>query len=87
MIGISRDVEALLIERAAEVGINPEAFVRMLVSRPSLRGLAAPRTDMRTKAELIAGMEAIAAQSVSRPSLDKSTRDEIIGYDEFGIPR
>jgi hypothetical protein len=40
-----------------------------------------------TKDELIAGMEAIAARSAARPMADLRSPDEIIGYDDFGLPR
>jgi hypothetical protein len=39
-----------------------------------------------TKDELIARMEVIAARSASRPA-DPRSIDEIIGYDDFGLPR
>jgi len=40
-----------------------------------------------TRDELIAGMEAIAARSAARPVVDPRSIDEIIGYDDFGLPR
>jgi hypothetical protein len=32
-------------------------------------------------------MEAIAARSAARPIADPRSADEIIGYDDFGLPR
>jgi antitoxin VapB len=40
-----------------------------------------------SKAALIAEMEAIAARSAARPTADPRSIDEIIGYDDFGMPR
>ncbi len=40
-----------------------------------------------TKDELIASMEEIASRSAARPTVDPRSIDEIIGYDDFGLPR
>jgi hypothetical protein len=40
-----------------------------------------------SKDELIARMEAIAIRSAARPMADPRSIDEIIGYDDFGLPR
>jgi hypothetical protein len=38
-------------------------------------------------AELIAAMEEIAVRSATRPIVDPRSVDEIIGYDDLGLPR
>ena len=40
-----------------------------------------------TREQLIAGMEEIATRSAARPAVDPRSPDEIIGYDDFGLPR
>jgi hypothetical protein len=46
-----------------------------------------PPPENLTGDELIARMEAIAVRSASRPVVDPRSIDEIIGYDDFGLPR
>jgi antitoxin VapB len=53
----------------------------------SWRSQAGPRPPAETKDELIAGMEEIAAPSAARPPVDPRSPDEIIGYNDFGLPR
>lgn len=36
---------------------------------------------------MIAGMEAISARCAARPVVDPRSAEEIIGYDDFGLPR
>jgi len=54
-----------------------EAVIRALEDK--LRGTPAPIDR--------AGIEAIARSLAALPVLDPRTPDEILGYDEFGIPR
>ena len=94
MLTIHRDTEQLARLVAARSGTTPEDVVRSAVEERAFAiGLVPPRkgnaSDLNpaTKADLIAGMEAIAARSASRPIADPRSIDEIIGYDDVGLPR
>jgi antitoxin VapB len=51
------------------------------------RSQTRPRPPVETKEQLFAAMEEIAVRSAARPLVDSRSRDEIIGYDDFGLPR
>lgn len=91
MIEMSHETEALAKARAAEVGQSPEDVVRKAVLREGRRlpwrNLAKARPSVATKMDLVAALEEIAARSASRPKADPRSADEIMGYDDFGLPR
>ncbi len=91
MIHISQETEALIRDKSARTGRTPDQILREALSRAadvapwrasSLRPSAGLSRD-----DLIAGMEAIAVRSAARPVVDPRSIDEIIGYDDFGLPR
>jgi antitoxin VapB len=91
MINISQEVEALIQAKSARTGLTPDQILRRALSRtgdvlPWRSSVAPPSADL-SKDELIAGMEAIAARSAARPVADPRSINEIIGYDDFGLPR
>ncbi len=49
--------------------------------------LAQTRLEQQNKERLVKRVMEIAHRIASRPVLDPRSPDEIIGYDEFGIPR
>jgi hypothetical protein len=51
------------------------------------RSSGEPPPENLTRSELIARMEAIALRSAARPMADPGSIDEIIGYDDFVLPR
>lgn len=74
--------EALARKVAARAGENmTEAVIHSLEER-----LARLQTSGE-KAALIRKIKAIARRCSSRPTLDTRSADEIIGYDEIGLPR
>jgi antitoxin VapB len=90
MIDLSHETEALIEAKAARTGHTPDEIVRAALIRAGdvlpWRSSAGPPAAT-TKDELIAGMEEIAARSAARPMADPRSIDEIIGYDDFGLPR
>ncbi len=91
MVNLSPKTEALIQAKAASTGRTPDEVVRDAVSRtgdilPWLSP-ARPLPPAETKEQMIEGMEAIAARSAARPLVDPRSADEIIGYDDFGLPR
>ena len=91
MIKMSQETEALIEAKAAHAGRTPDEIVRDALMRAGdvlpWRSSARPRPPAMTKSELIAGMEEIASRSAARPTVDPRSIDEIIGYDDFGLPR
>jgi len=91
MIDLSKEIEALIQARAAGTGRTPNEIVLEALNRTGdvlpWRSSAAPPPENLTKDEMIAAMEVIAARSAARPMVDPRSIDEIIGYDDFGLPR
>jgi hypothetical protein len=90
MIDISVETEAL-VKVAAREGRTPNEIVHEVLSREAdvvpWQNAARPRPPTDTKERLIAEMEEIAARSAARGLVDPRSPDEIIGYDDFGLPR
>ncbi|MBV9286252.1 MAG: type II toxin-antitoxin system VapB family antitoxin [Hyphomicrobiales bacterium] len=91
MIELSPETEALVQAKAMTAGRTPDEIVRAALSRTGdvlpWRSPAIPRPPAEKKDEPIAAMEEIAARSAARPLVDPRSPDEIIGYDDFGLPR
>jgi antitoxin VapB len=91
MIELSDETEALIRAQASKMGRTPEEILRAALVRAGevlpWRSGGRPRPPAMNKAELIAEMEEIAARSTVRPLVDPRSPDEIIGYDDFGLPR
>jgi antitoxin VapB len=87
MIDISVETEALVKAVAAREGRTPNEIVHEALSRAAdvvpWQNAARPRPPTDTKERLIAEMEEIAARGL----VDPRSPDEIIGYDDFGLPR
>ena len=91
MVDLSSETETLIVTRAASTGRTPDEIVRDALTHTGdvlpWRNSVKPQPKAMTKAELIAEMEEIAARSAARPTADPRSIDEIIGYDDFGMPR
>jgi antitoxin VapB len=91
MITLSDETEEILRERSERTGRTPDEVLREALSRTGnvlpWRRSAEPAPENLTKDKLIAAMEAIAARSAARPLADPRSINEIIGYDDFGLPR
>jgi antitoxin VapB len=91
MINLSQEIEALIREKVAGTGRTADEILREALIRTgdvlTWRSSVEPPPAGLTKDELIARMEAIAARSAARPMADPRSINEIIGYDDFGLPR
>ena len=91
MINLSQETQAILEAKAAQTGRTPDEVLREALShagdRLPWRRAATPAPANLTKDELLAMMEEIALRSAARPVADPRSIDEIIGYDDFGLPR
>lgn len=90
MLTLSPDTEALVKAKAAAIGKTPDEVVRDALAPV---GETVPwrrltdRPKVTTKEEFFAMLDEIAARSAARPVVDPRSPDEIIGYDDFGLPR
>jgi antitoxin VapB len=91
MIQLSQETEKLIETKAMSTGRTPDEIVRAAVAVTGdilpWRSPARAKPPAETKEQLIAGMEEIAVRSAARPVVDPRSADEIIGYDDFGLPR
>jgi len=91
MIHLSEQTEAALAARAANTGRTPDEILsealRYVAEPMPWRSAAKRPTVAISREQLIAHMEEIAARSAARPLVDPRAPDEIIGYDDFGLPR
>jgi antitoxin VapB len=90
MITLSPETEALVRAKAAAAGKTPEELIHDALAKagavlPWRRPTTRPRID--TKEEFVARLDEIARRSAARPVVDPRSPDEIIGYDDFGLPR
>jgi len=85
MINLSQETEKLIETKAMSTGRTPDEIVRTAVS---ITGDILPwRSPARAQPAAETKEQLIAARSAARPVVDPRTPDEIIGYDDFGLPR
>jgi antitoxin VapB len=88
MIWIAPETEVLARELAEKQGVPVEEAIKSAIERAAREvGIEQPIPASRTPEEIMAGIEAIARRCAARPVHDARVPDEIIGYDEFGVPR
>jgi antitoxin VapB len=90
MLPLSSETEALIQAKAKRSGKSPDDLVRealLHVSETLPWRSNGPRPDIRSKEDFIAALDEIAARCAARPVGDPRSADEIIGYDDFGLPR
>lgn len=85
---ISQETERLVCEKAAVSGRTPDELVRDAIRLAGESLLVPPRSPARrfSKEELAARLEKLSARAAARPLLDARTADEIMGFDDTGIP-
>ncbi len=87
MIHLSRQTEALARQLAAARGISLEEAVKLAIeqSGKDLLGRAGRRRDL-AKNDLIKRLEEISARCAARPLIDPRSPDELLGFDDYGVP-
>ncbi len=83
-IALATEVEQLARQLADKTGTTPENAIKEAVEERARAlgvGLDAPPERFDE-----AAVRAIMARVAARPVLDDRTPDEIIGYDEYGVP-
>jgi len=91
MIELSYEIETLIREKAAGTGRTPEQVLRVVLTHAGdvmpWRSFDTPPPANLSKEELIARMDVFAVRSAARPIADPRSINEIIGYDDFALPR
>lgn len=85
---LAAETENLIQDEAAKTGRTPDEVVRLAlrIAATIQLGVQIRPAPNLPKDELLKRMKAISDRAASRPILDNRTPDEIIGYDEFGVP-
>jgi antitoxin VapB len=86
---LAQETEAVARKLAAATGRSIEDAIREAVE---LRARAAgidipPPKERKTPQELMRLIDEISERTSALPVLDSRTPDEIIGYDDYGLPR
>lgn len=88
MLTIPTDTERLARLLASKMGKSPEDIIRQAVEATArTAGVIDDEIADAERAAMIDAARSIVARSVNRPVLDARSEDEILGYDEHGIPR
>lgn len=87
----NEDVVRMIRELAERRGVSLDEAVRQAVEREVAQTPPAPPASLRERspeeaAELYEKLMAIARRAHARPVLNDLSEDEILGYDENGIP-
>ncbi len=85
MLTLSPETEALVHAKAVTARKTPDEVIREALGAAPVGPVKAARAPFRPKANL-AEILSIAERSATRPLLDPRTADEIVGYDERGLP-
>lgn len=84
---IPPDVEQLARYVAIKTGQTPEAVVKEAIEARALAAGVTVTSPRRSPAEIERRIKEISERVSALPILDDRSNDEIIGYDEFGIPK
>jgi antitoxin VapB len=86
MLELAEDTAKLAELVAEKTGKSPDQVVREAVEASARAVGVVPVKPKLSREELIAGMKEIVARVAAAPVYDKRKPDEIIGYDENGLP-
>lgn len=86
-IQLSSEVERLARLLATKTGKNLDDVVKEAIEERARAAGVPVGASRRTPEEIERSLNEIVARVSALPVLDKRSADEIIGYDEFGVPR
>jgi antitoxin VapB len=77
-----------LASRVAERrGVSIEQAVEEAITESARKAVLLEERAKRTPEEIIRALDKLSLRHVARPVLDPRSIDEIIGYDELGLPQ
>ncbi len=87
MLAIPNETEELARRLARRIGKTPEDVIRdALTASARVYGVTDDETTAADRDAMIAAANEIVRRNQLLPILDARTADEILGYDEFGLP-
>ena len=87
MLTLSPEVMRLAERLAAARGMPvDQAIERAIEDSARAANIPAPQRKL-SKEELVRRMEEISARCAARPIVDPRSPNELIGYDDYGLPR
>jgi hypothetical protein len=88
MLAVTNETETLARLLARKTGKTPEDVIHDAVAASARAlGVTQSATHLADQDAMIRAATAIVLRSSGTPILDTRAEDEILGYDEFGIPR
>lgn len=88
MLAIPNETETLARLLARRTGKSPEDVIRDAVAASArAMGVTANEMEDADRAAMLEAANALALRSASRPLLDTRSDDEILRYDDHGIPQ
>lgn len=85
-VDIPLDVEQLARLTAIKTGKTLETIVKEAIEARAQAAVVGPTMRKRTPDEIKARIDAIIARVSVLPVLDSRSDDEILGYNEYGVP-
>lgn len=86
-IELSGDFEVLASTVARKRGLTIEQVIREAIAESARKAGLLDESAKRSKEEIIRQLDELSREFVALPVHDTRSIDEIIGYDEFGVPR
>ena len=86
-IELTGDAEVLASKVAKKRGVSIEQAVEEAIAESARRSGLLDESAKRSKEEVIRQLDKLSREFAALPVLDTRSIDEIIGYDEFGVPR
>jgi antitoxin VapB len=87
VIQLSTEVERLARLLATKTGKSLDEIIKEAIEERARAAGVAVGVSGRSAAEIGHSLNEIVARMSALPILDNRAADEIIGYDEFGVPR
>jgi antitoxin VapB len=87
VLQLSPETEALARRLAAAQGLSVEQAVRLAMRAVAGAEPAGAPKPQLPREELLKRMEEISVRSGARPLIDPRSPDELLGYDDYGLPQ
>jgi antitoxin VapB len=87
IIELSGDTEILAAKVARKRGVTVEQLVGEAIAESARKAGLLDESAKPSKEEIIRQLDELSREFAALPVLDTRSIDEIIGYDEFGVPR
>ncbi len=86
-IELSGDAEILASKVAKKRGVTIEQALADAIADSARKAGIVKESAKPSPEEVVQALDRLSREFVALPVLDKRSIDEIIGYDEFGVPR